>query len=232
MHAMLTVLNCTPGCCAPSETADQEHLAPTEAMCATFMLPPIPWARWAKGTFVVDFESGDPRRLGIEFSTVEENELVVVGVVPNPDQLAHAYNSTAADELQILPGDRVVAVNGSEAPASTLLSTLSRADNISLTFQHALLERISVQKKGKRLGLVVNKDRRPCVKYLQVEKVNEGVILDYNMTIGSRGMQPGDRIVEVNGVRGTPEALLRELTSKEKDEVQLVYFLAPAHMGG
>lgn len=183
---------------------------------------------WDKDSFVVDFENGDPTTLGIEFSIIEGNDLVVLGVVP--EKLADIYNRSASDDLQIMPGDRVSAVNGSSASAAALLTRLSETDSATVTFQHAILSRIEVEKRGKKLGLIVNHDKKPWIRFLQVEQVNDGVIMEYNKSSGSRGLQTGDRIVEVNGRRGRPDVLLRELGTK--DMLHLAYLPAPGLMGG
>lgn len=179
---------------------------------------------WVQDSFVVEFERGDLNDLGIEFNIVEHNELVVDGVIP--DKLAARYNASAEPDAQIIPGDRVAAVNGWTAAAPAMLSKFSETERVALTFQHAVLCSFTVEKQGRKLGLIVNHDKKPWCRFLQVEALNEGLILEYNRTSGQRGLRTGDRIVEVNGIRGRPETLLRELGTK--DRVELTYIPSPA----
>merc|ERR1719199_2055997 len=53
---------------------------------------------------------------------------------------------------------------------------------------------------------------------LLVEKVNVGLVKAWNDANPSLAIQPGDRIVSVNGVRGEPQLLI-EQTAEEKSPV-------------
>lgn len=223
---MLGVFGCAPQCCAPLDTVEQEPID-TRSTCEKQrddgIMQQVEDTRPWTGSFQVEFDTGDLPTLGLELNVAESNDLIVDGVVP--DKLAHKYNQSAEEGNQILTGDRVAAVNGWAAPPSALLKKFQESERVTLTMQHAKVVRIFVEKRGLKFGLKVNHDKKPWCKFLHVVDVNEGAIMEYNRTCGDRGIRRGDRIIEVNNIRGKPETLLRELGMR--DQIDLVIIPSP-----
>lgn len=64
---------------------------------------------------------------------------------------------------------------------------------------------------GTKLGLSLDGNDG---NYLLVERVGEGLVKQWNLANPTQALNPGDRIVSVNGVRGSPAVLIEE-TAKE-----------------
>lgn len=227
----------------PHTTADREQIPRTdekEVASSMMMAEARPSNRWEEDPFVVTLDVDCPtlpspvsyhELLGLEFYLVDSvgGDLVVDGVLP--DKLVHQYNRAAAlaQGLQVLPGDRLVEVAvGRKRMKENLLKELKKPVEeplepdgngeapFQLFFQRAVLSSMRVAKGEQKLGLRVNMDKaKPWRNYLQVEAVNEGAIMAFNMNAdrtGETGLQLGDKIVQVNDVRGKPDALLKEIS--------------------
>lgn len=219
----------------PHTTADREQIPRSdekEGPSSMMMAETRPSSRWEDDPFVVTVDvdcstltspASYHDLLGLEFYLVDGVDLVVDGVLP--DKLVHQHNraAAAAQGLQVFPGDRLVAVNVNDKKfKENLLKELKKPVEehpeplFQLFFQRAVLSHMSVVKGEQKLGLRVNHDRaKTWCNYLQVEAVSEGAINSFNKNAernGETGLQMGDKIVEVNDVRGRPDQLLKEIT--------------------
>lgn len=124
--------------------------------------------------------------------------------------LVLAWNITHK-HLEVRPNDRILSVNGERGDASKLLERLRHDTQLTILLRRPREFRVSVAAK-RNLGMTVS--YAPQGTSLVVDVVNHrGLLQVWNNANPGREVMVHDRIVEVNGVRGPPERLLRELNS-------------------
>lgn len=131
---------------------------------------------------------------------------------------AEDWNKSNPDK-KIMPGDMISAVNGKTGNADLLLEEIQGTATLAFELSRETTIRIVRQKQG-ALGLKLN----PHSDMLEVVEVMSGMIREYNkVSKPSREVFPMDRIIEVNGIRGESEALLKGILGiSDGQEMQIV----------
>merc|ERR1719468_1203255 len=113
------------------------------------------------------------------------------------------YNKGVADELAIMAGDYIVAINDSAGMTHAMEAI--RQTSVTLTVARAqVFERTVEKAAGQELGLEL-KSNATAVS-LFVASVHDGAVRSEEVDI-----LPGDRILEVNGVSAVPLDMLSVL---------------------
>lgn len=153
------------------------------------------------------------KHLGLGLDILDQVSAVVDLVDKGP---VREWNREHPD-LQIKLGDRIVEVNDTRGQAReivqrfredmTLKMVLRRPKEVMVTFI-----------KTKELGLQLHFSQESSA--LLILEVAEGHVRDWNDANKGRGVRPGDRIVEVNGIRGKAPDLMEQI--RENDELELL----------
>jgi len=144
-------------------------------------------------------ESG---RLGLEIAA-RDNTLRVESV--GPDGPMVDWNSANPDK-KVEVGDFVISVNGHSGPATSMLEEAQRASTLRLTITRAGIFFVTVNKCG-ALGTTFGVFTRSLV----VKQINHGPIKRWNEENLAYAVQPGDLILEVNGIRDNSLEMLAAL---------------------
>lgn len=163
--------------------------------------------------------------MGLEASLTESGILRIDGV--SPDGRAACWNESCLLEQQLIPGDRICAINGQQPPEGKHLYDYIKKNGPckTLTIQHAEHLHVEVVKtEGIKVGLGLGYCKKTWCAYLEVENLSPGLFANWNALqkekTGEDGVQIGDRIIEINGIRGTPDRLLDQMKRKS---LQLVF---------
>lgn len=137
--------------------------------------------------------------------------------------LVTGWNRTVGDATQcdVRMYDRILEVNGMRGDSQDLLMALRTGATIEMVVRRPTLYRLALTKgfSGEPLGLVI--DGVDGVNLL-VEHLNEhGVFADWNRNHWQQPIRRSDRIVEVNGVRGSAKKLLEAIHRDDHLELSL-----------
>lgn len=164
--------------------------------------------------FAVSLEKDDGEVLGLDLDTMDGysarvTEVFNQGVVAN-------WNGWSSRAKQIRAGDHIVEVNGSGAGSGSgaLLQQLKKSDKLELTVWRPLEFAIDVSRDG---GLGIDHYQAANARSLMVRNIiGNGAIAKWNKEHPGRAVWIYDRIVQVNGQRGTWETL-RDRTAQATD---------------
>merc|ERR1712232_120806 len=99
---------------------------------------------------------------------------------------------------QLRVGDAIMSVEGVTGDAKKMLAEMQHKADFEVTVLRVSEFRVSLR-KGAGLGLVMKKDD------YSIRKMEKGEVDTWNLSCApERTIRAGDRIVEVNGVKGTP----------------------------
>eukprot|EP00927_Polykrikos_kofoidii_P068881 TRINITY_DN64235_c0_g1_i1.p1 TRINITY_DN64235_c0_g1~~TRINITY_DN64235_c0_g1_i1.p1 ORF type:complete len:248 (+),score=51.04 TRINITY_DN64235_c0_g1_i1:66-746(+) len=169
-------------------------------------------------TFLIDLSSGECGSLGIECTQINESSLRV-------NVIGHGriddWNAARTEGKPIVRiGDTIIEVNGSRV-SSTMHEKLQEASVMCVVKPRGELA-VFVEKTGNFLGLDVHVKKK--FEGLLVTQVFDGPILEWNASNPTKQVQVGDRIVEVNGVRGEVRLLVDKLKHDDKLALKVVSF--------
>lgn len=168
-----------------------------------------------RGNFLIEIQGGRGTDSGMEYES--DDERLIVARLGRPLQ---AWNELQRNEPTqcVMPGDRVVRVNGTEGDCRTLVKELRQDRPALVMMRRARHFEVSVQRKGNRLGMNV----APRRTVLKVSFLTEGVIQQWNRLHVDRAVELGDRIIEVNGMAGDAQLMTEMLVSSEQLHLKLV----------
>lgn len=158
----------------------------------------------------------DPRSFAKTLGMVLDASMGVIMFVCkvyDDDCLVGAYNRTAPPEVQLKVGDFIEEVNGFRGNMAIMIQEVCSNSDLTLLVSRSMEYEINVRKK----------DTLGCdVTYLGsgislgVARVFDGPIQEWNDKNPSRTVLEGDRIISVNGVRGTTHDLLEMIRTSEE----------------
>lgn len=150
--------------------------------------------------------------LGIHVDVSDPSMLYVAMVFPSAPGNAtavEAYNKMAPADRLVQEGDYIQQVNGI-AGAEPMRAALKTCTKLALVIQRPLLfERVVHCKKDESLGLDLHYTFNSCSMYIS------GVYEDGLVDRSAPDVKGGDRIVSVNGLRGTTGDLLQFIMRTE-----------------
>jgi len=185
-------------------------------------LPPLEPDEKALGsnTYVVDLKKiSEGSSIGLDLSVADGITFRITGILPG---ICSEWNLNAADDSRIRFGDRIIECNGIRADAKQMLETLRTASSVKLLMRHPEEFKVLVEKSGESpVGLDVScKSNRDG---LLVRKVGDGIVSNWNKTQPPElQVNEKDFIVEVNGLRGEPKALLQKLKESTVLELSVI----------
>lgn len=158
-----------------------------------------------RNEFLVSLEKDDGEVLGVDLDTMDSYSARVTEVFN--DGVVATWNTWSSRAKQIRAGDHIVEVNGSGAGsgAGALLQQLKKSDKLEITMWRPLEFSIQVSRDG---GLGIDHYQAANARSLMVRNIiGDGAIAKWNKEHPGRAVWIYDRIVQVNGQRGTWETL-------------------------
>eukprot|EP00405_Crypthecodinium_cohnii_P052411 CAMPEP_0206601648 /NCGR_PEP_ID=MMETSP0325_2-20121206/46779_1 /ASSEMBLY_ACC=CAM_ASM_000347 /TAXON_ID=2866 /ORGANISM="Crypthecodinium cohnii, Strain Seligo" /LENGTH=236 /DNA_ID=CAMNT_0054113709 /DNA_START=169 /DNA_END=875 /DNA_ORIENTATION=- len=149
---------------------------------------------------------------GWQLDSVDGNRLRILEVFPTGP--VAEYNASVEPERQIMPGDFVVEVNGMSKSALDMCRLMQSAGSVRLQVRRPeVFQTVSLPKGEGQIGLDLS--YHPQGRSLIIRDLCEaGMIPTYNQSAARADqIHPGDYILAVNGTTGTPQELVKELTS-------------------
>lgn len=166
--------------------------------------------------FDVVVEHAEGTSLGLSVDTMCPYHLEINEV---HEGLIRKYNQGAPPGKAVKEGYFVVGTRGNLAQRDEILVYMKQAGQISLRIAPNDEFSCSMAKSGK-VGLFLLVE--PKCRSLLVKKVSPGSVEDYNVTVpDDMQVKEGDRIVEVNGIRGDCDKML-ELTRVDGGDLSFV----------
>eukprot|EP00930_Biecheleria_cincta_P083985 TRINITY_DN73485_c0_g1_i1.p1 TRINITY_DN73485_c0_g1~~TRINITY_DN73485_c0_g1_i1.p1 ORF type:complete len:367 (+),score=69.14 TRINITY_DN73485_c0_g1_i1:48-1103(+) len=152
------------------------------------------------------------KSLGMALHVSEDGFLIIRSVT---NGLMQTYNASADEDLQVMPNDAIVAVDGRGGEAAELLAYFKARDaetaaaegNLKLFIRRPRMYSIEIQRAHAPLGLSV--DHEPTA--LRVFSVKSGMFSNWNVSLGGAQLKRNDRIVRVNGSQGQSQEMLNEM---------------------
>eukprot|EP00927_Polykrikos_kofoidii_P056925 TRINITY_DN51016_c0_g1_i1.p1 TRINITY_DN51016_c0_g1~~TRINITY_DN51016_c0_g1_i1.p1 ORF type:complete len:223 (+),score=30.63 TRINITY_DN51016_c0_g1_i1:110-778(+) len=215
-------------CCCANHNQDASHIQPAvEEDCSVSMVDAAklteimdsPRSTSDEQTFVIEVSRCPGQSLGLELSTISLRYFQVVCVGAGP--LEDWNDCRTENERPLLAGDKIVEVNGIRGQKQ-MLAAVREDENIRLTVQEREEFPVIVSKDAGPLGI----DIKVKSKYegLLITKINEGSIFNWNIRNPERQVNECDRVVEINGFRGTSKDMFERLKSAEMVHMVIVSF--------
>mmetsp|Transcript_38259 Transcript_38259/g.81058 ORF Transcript_38259/g.81058 Transcript_38259/m.81058 type:complete len:261 (-) Transcript_38259:23-805(-) len=159
--------------------------------------------------------AGGSGPLGLYLDLSDSMTLYICRVNPGVSLPAHIYNSGVTPDRQLRDGDYILEVNGAFGKARDLADNIkSGGKRLELLIRRPKLFTHVLSKDGQSLGLDLQFAKQGWV--LSICKILDGAVKNSGVDI-----QPGDRIVKVNGKEGKSDELLAALTSSDAPEVTI-----------
>lgn len=214
----------------PPKTAEPPPPPPKVEPVPAAPPPPDPALNsefWATVEKPVGAQLGQLEPLGLELDLLDGKHAQVRYITAGAIQV---YNDKATSERQIKTGDYICQVNeltANGAPkevkgdAEAICQCLENtAGTLEMLIRRSTEFSIQVKKQAGSIGMDLNYAERGTS--LVVLKVNAGPVLEYNTGKGpEQQVSSGDRITEVNGVRGVANKLVTQL--KATDDLKLTF---------
>lgn len=170
--------------------------------------------------FRVHVERSLEANIGLNLDALDEESAFVDGILPGAIQ---AWNDEHPDEPQLRRYDRILGVNVFRGHTDCLLREMRQSASWDLAVQRPAEVRISVDcARNPKLGLDLKYS--PNGGSLLISNIGEGAIEDWNAASDSYQIGRHDRIVEVNGVRGTARQLLDTATNVATLDLVVMHF--------
>mmetsp|Transcript_19572 Transcript_19572/g.58684 ORF Transcript_19572/g.58684 Transcript_19572/m.58684 type:complete len:215 (+) Transcript_19572:82-726(+) len=129
------------------------------------------------------------------------------------------YNGKASQDLQILPGDYIISVNGVNNDSKRMVEELAKERSLDLEVRHPVTSTVTINRQGGAMGLDLNYAKMG--KSLVIDGIAEGAVMTWNKQNPAAMVKKGDRIVAVNGVSGSPSELLENITQSSTVELTM-----------
>mmetsp|Transcript_88666 Transcript_88666/g.248099 ORF Transcript_88666/g.248099 Transcript_88666/m.248099 type:complete len:216 (+) Transcript_88666:3-650(+) len=150
---------------------------------------------------------GPGRRLGMIVEQVADEALYIASVDDDDATVVGRYNARAPPDRDLRAGDYIASADGMTGDAA--FARLAGQSQVELVIRRPALFTVTVRKNGLPLGFVLQCDKLGSSLYvLDVEDGGAVKAADVDL-------EPGDRIVSVNGRAGSPVVLNDALESSD-----------------
>jgi len=172
-------------------------------------LPSKPFPPAPEKEFIVELDNPKKKALGLEVET-QDGKMLYVSAVKNG--LVQTFNKEAEPTKQIMPGDFIVKVNGVEGASKKLNEALKKKEtSFSLVCRRAEEWRVVVD-RGADKGPIGFGYVKPAVGHsIVMTDIAAGPLSAWNEENPEREVRPFDRILAINGKRGKPDAILKQM---------------------
>ncbi|CAE8723496.1 unnamed protein product [Polarella glacialis] len=175
-------------------------------------------------TFVVELAKSQGTSIGFGLNFRDTGILLITEVTAG--SLAAEWNARRTVKQRIRGMDRIVKVNGASGSSSALTEKLKSDENCVLTLMHPREFKVSLDKRGKPLGLTL--ETRTDNLGLKIKSIAQnGAVTDWNSANPARALAISQRIVEVNGLLAETE-LLDCVKTSEVLQMRVLSYELPA----
>lgn len=177
--------------------------------------------------FHISVDRTDGCSLGIEVEHYTDSVLIIMKI---GEGLIQDWNTANPDQI-LEENDLIVGANDVLGDVEQILLECRKTAPLSIAIRRPACKSSAPKKRdteftvtldktqGARLGLDVNHDEG---RELFIEKIDEGLVLDWNKEHPDRQVLIDDRIVEVNGVSGDVKLMLNECMQDALLELTLI----------
>jgi len=171
--------------------------------------------------FIVRIERSLETNIGLNLDALDEESAFVDGILPGSIE---AWNQAHPSDPRLQQYDRILGVNGLRGHTDTLLREMRQNAVWDLVVHRPIEVKISVDcAKNPTLGLDLKYS--PNGGSLLISTVSEGAIREWNQSSSSScKVGKHDRVIEVNGVRGTARQLLDTATNVTTLDLVILHF--------
>jgi hypothetical protein len=172
------------------------------------------------GALHISLDRTYEHNIGLNLDALDEQTAFVDGVLPGAID-TWSRNNPGLPTLQA--HDRIAAVNGAHGDTDRLLREMRLSTHWSLVVDRPLEVKLRVDcRKFPSLGLDLKYS--PNGGTLLIAGIAEGAIKDWNKNTAGPKIEPRDRIVEVNGIRGTARKLLDTATDVNELTLTVLHY--------
>jgi len=165
-------------------------------------------------------ERDSTETIGINLDVTDCVSLIVVDIFPGAIQL---WNSQHPEGPNLQVNDRIVKANGQSNDADKLLTALKHSQTWTLVVQRPVEFKAVINRAGS-LALGMDLRYAPNGTTLMISEVEDGPIKDWNALSTEWKIKKFDRIIELNGVRGSSQELLHAGMDKETLHMCILHY--------
>lgn len=165
-------------------------------------------------------ERNGSETIGINLDVTDCVSLVVVDILPGA---IYTWNESHAGERNLKVNDRIVEANGCRGDADKLLCVLKQSTTWSLVVQRPVEFRAVINRSGS-ISLGMDLRYAPNGSTLMISEVEDGPIKDWNAVSATWKIKKFDRIIELNGIRGSSQELLHAGMEEETLEMCILHY--------
>jgi len=213
-HRVMTVVKDTPqenlpfselDALAKTEIEDDNHAPSTQPGPGT--------------TFTARITRNEEEPIGLDIDLIDGVSAVVVDI---KEGAVKSWNEMNPDSA-IRVNDRIVQVNGAKHEANLLVSNLKQETQWNLEVQRPAMFTVSISRtEAQSLGMDLR--YAPNGTTLMITHVGEGPMQEWNKTHPHQQVTRHDRIIQLNGVRGTPTTLLHASEDSSMLDMEIVHY--------
>ena len=160
------------------------------------------------GQWMVTVSVSGSNHLGVDADWSDGKTLYIKAIWAGAVSDWNKENPTKA----VQPGDRVISVNGVTGDAQAMVREI-KDRNLLLLFQKASDDKMVTVSVSGSNSLGMDADWGDG-KTLYIKAILAGAVSDWNKENPTKAVQPGDRVISVNGVTGDAQAMVREIKDR------------------
>lgn len=170
-------------------------------------------------TFSVTIPRSRNTNIGLDTDLIDDQSVMVVAIKSGVFQSWNDANPNRAIKLH----DRIVEVNGVRDNTTVMINTLKQEAHWKLQVQRPKEFSIELMRtKTPSLGLDLR--YAPNGTSLLIRDIGEGPVLDWNTANPDRKVCKHDRIIELNGTRGTPQQILEASVGISQMDITILHY--------
>lgn len=170
-------------------------------------------------TFITTISRSEDEPIGLDIDLIDSVSAVVVDIKEGAVKKWNEKNPTTAIQVN----DRIIMVNGARSEANALVMKLKSETTWELEVQRPSLYNVVISRENApSLGMDLR--YAPNGTTLMITQVGEGPMQDWNRDNPSKAVCKYDRIVQLNGIRGTPTDLLHSSEDCDTLDMCIVHY--------
>jgi len=170
-------------------------------------------------TFSVTIVRSSSEPIGLDIDLIDGLSAVVVDVKEGAVQNWNERNPESALKLN----DRIIEVNGARLESNSIVARLKSDTTWVLQVQRPSEFAVSISRAdAPSLGMDLR--YAPNGSTLMITQVGDGPMQDWNTAHPEKVVNKHDRIIQLNGVRGTPTSLLQASEDAENLSMVIVHY--------
>jgi len=177
------------------------------------------------GAIIIQLDRSQETNIGLNLDALDEETAFVDGILPGAIQ---TWNRTYPTQPTLQVYDRIVCVNSMTGETDQILREMRQSLNWNLVVDRPKELKIFVDcTKYPSLGLDLKYS--PNGGSLLIASIGDGAIKDWNTKMtngGGVGIEPRDRIIEVNSIRGSARDLLDAATNVTSLNLVILHYEA------